>query len=637
MTITTLTHSFQTQRPLERAWAVVPQGGAVVLLDDHIAAVAMDKLKLLRLQMESAFANCSNQKALELIARYEKEMQGALKVATKGLSSSRAIANYKQNILSSEALDQMKALVEGGSSLEEVIQNTFAEQLSLLDRTFPDELETYLQDTRNQLQKALDTKKEACQAQAKAYLTKLATLEKFLTEVSSVLPSYSIYGESLESVAKEEDAFQKEKNALLSQMQSVVDEKGIFAEIRRKLDLTQTKMQTNQQASKESLRKAISSQLVDLAKASPKASSSSLGSMKKCIGILKEVNQLYIEEMNRYLVVVTSTVNELVAGVHESVVLAMRMQDEKMEHFMKKSEALSEFLEYQTQKVLEMMDAQQKPVLSKNVGDSVGNPFDESGLIAHGRIVEIKVRSGCILDGLQLIYQDGKGRRHVGTKHGGDGGDLHTISLSPNEKIKKVVLGSGAFQGTPWGRTVEELTFHTNQNRTFGPYGGRGYPQGKAWLEHTGRLPQMKFSEIEFGPEYYLGAVKGSSSHYINSLAFVFFRDFSSQLAADFLRRLSAVVKLTQEQSDLKLSDEEVQQIYSASAQISAFEQTEDPYQVLRVEKGADETSIKKAYYSLCLQYHPDKIAPEEAHKAALYKLKLEAATKAYEALSKTH
>lgn len=395
-------------------------------------------------------------------------------------------------------------------------------------------------------------------------------------------------------------------------------------------------MQSNQQASKESLSKAIASRLVDLTKTSPQAPSNSLGSIKDCVGILKEVNQLYIEQMNRYLAVVTRTVNELVAGVHESVVLAIRFQDGQMENFMKKSEALSEFLEYQSKKVVEMIEARQKPVLSKEVGELVGNPFDESGLIAHGRIAEIKVRSGCILDGLQLIYQDGRGRRHVGTKHGGDGGDLHIISLSPNEKIKKVVLGSGAFQGTAWGRTVEELTFYTDQNRTFGPYGGRGYPQGKAWLEQTGRLPQMKFSEIEFGPEYYLGAVKGSSGCYINSLAFVFFRDFSSQLAADFSSRLSAVVKLAQEQPELKLSDEEVQQIHSASAQVSAFEESEDPYQVLGIEKGADETLIKKAYRSLCLQYHPDKIAPEEAYKAPLYKLKLDAVTKAYAALTES-
>ncbi|HCM15899.1 MAG TPA: molecular chaperone DnaJ, partial [Candidatus Cloacimonas sp.] len=54
-----------------------------------------------------------------------------------------------------------------------------------------------------------------------------------------------------------------------------------------------------------------------------------------------------------------------------------------------------------------------------------------------------------------------------------------------------------------------------------------------------------------------------------------------------------------------------------------------DYYEVLGVDKNADEASIKKAYRKLAMQYHPDK---NPDNKAAEEKFK--EASEAYEVLS---
>ena len=43
---------------------------------------------------------------------------------------------------------------------------------------------------------------------------------------------------------------------------------------------------------------------------------------------------------------------------------------------------------------------------------------------------------------------------------------------------------------------------------------------------------------------------------------------------------------------------------------------TEDFYQVLKIDKTADESQVRKAYYKTCLRIHPDKVKPEERELA---------------------
>jgi hypothetical protein len=91
------------------------------------------------------------------------------------------------------------------------------------------------------------------------------------------------------------------------------------------------------------------------------------------------------------------------------------------------------------------------------VGGTGGNPFWDQPPDS-GRVIQVLIRSGMLLDSIEFILTTGS----LG-KHGGEGGDLH----------EEVVLLSGeyiiAFTGIA-GCNVDKLSIHTNL-RVFGPFG----------------------------------------------------------------------------------------------------------------------------------------------------------------------
>lgn len=89
-------------------------------------------------------------------------------------------------------------------------------------------------------------------------------------------------------------------------------------------------------------------------------------------------------------------------------------------------------------------------------------PFDESNLSYLENIVEIKVRHGDLIDGIQVIY-----RSHEGAYHGGNGGRLSSIKLDNNERITTV---SGTCLKSCGSIAISSLTFLTDygQAMTFG-------------------------------------------------------------------------------------------------------------------------------------------------------------------------
>jgi Jacalin-like lectin domain/Phosphatidylinositol-specific phospholipase C, X domain len=82
------------------------------------------------------------------------------------------------------------------------------------------------------------------------------------------------------------------------------------------------------------------------------------------------------------------------------------------------------------------------------------------------RLSRIVLRSGSVIDALQLEWTRADGRVVHGIKHGGEGGSEHVITLAANEKVTRIDGRSGAM--------VDSLTFHTNTGKTYGPFGGNG-------------------------------------------------------------------------------------------------------------------------------------------------------------------
>ena len=77
-------------------------------------------------------------------------------------------------------------------------------------------------------------------------------------------------------------------------------------------------------------------------------------------------------------------------------------------------------------------------------------------------MASIRIRSGTLIDSIQLVYQNG------GTSgyYGGSGGSPTEIDLANGENVVTILGRSGS--------EIDSLTFVTNMGRIFGPYGGSG-------------------------------------------------------------------------------------------------------------------------------------------------------------------
>ena len=75
---------------------------------------------------------------------------------------------------------------------------------------------------------------------------------------------------------------------------------------------------------------------------------------------------------------------------------------------------------------------------------------------------QINIRSGSLIDSIQLFYQSGQSSG----VYGGGGGSLASFVLEPREFVVAISGRSGSM--------VDSLTFHTNMGRIIGPLGGGG-------------------------------------------------------------------------------------------------------------------------------------------------------------------
>ena len=99
-------------------------------------------------------------------------------------------------------------------------------------------------------------------------------------------------------------------------------------------------------------------------------------------------------------------------------------------------------------------------------GGRGGGAFHEFIDGCHATITKIIIRSGRLIDAIQVTYKKRNGHLYTSRQHGGNGGGVSTIQLRDGEMIIGIFGKSG--------RLVDQLGFVTNYGRIFGPYGGSG-------------------------------------------------------------------------------------------------------------------------------------------------------------------
>ncbi len=80
-------------------------------------------------------------------------------------------------------------------------------------------------------------------------------------------------------------------------------------------------------------------------------------------------------------------------------------------------------------------------------------------------IVEVRVRSGALIDSIQVVYRDITGLVGKGAMHGRSGGNLSVFKLGPGEYITVV--------GGKYGKFIDSLYIKTNKGR-HQKWGGQG-------------------------------------------------------------------------------------------------------------------------------------------------------------------
>jgi len=107
----------------------------------------------------------------------------------------------------------------------------------------------------------------------------------------------------------------------------------------------------------------------------------------------------------------------------------------------------------------------QQPGATELYGGLGGSPFADLNPPDASRIVEVRIRSGEMVDSVQVVYGLINGRTVLGPQHGGSGGGLNSFRLDIDEHI----IGLAG----RYGRNLDSLRIITNK-RTSQTFGGRG-------------------------------------------------------------------------------------------------------------------------------------------------------------------
>lgn len=106
---------------------------------------------------------------------------------------------------------------------------------------------------------------------------------------------------------------------------------------------------------------------------------------------------------------------------------------------------------------------------SRPYGGNGGTAFSDADTYkdpTQAELKKISIRYGDYVDSITCEWITGEVRT-IGKLHGGGGGGSEgSVELEAGERINRIVVRHGQY--------VDQLTFHTSNNRVFGPYGGSG-------------------------------------------------------------------------------------------------------------------------------------------------------------------
>jgi hypothetical protein len=99
-------------------------------------------------------------------------------------------------------------------------------------------------------------------------------------------------------------------------------------------------------------------------------------------------------------------------------------------------------------------------------GGGGGRQFNDEESVRPGSVVvEVRIRSGSLVDAVQMLLQDHNGNQYELARHGGGGGDPQTFRLQPGQFVTGIY--------GRYGRYVDHIHIVTNLGE-IGDGGGTG-------------------------------------------------------------------------------------------------------------------------------------------------------------------
>lgn len=114
------------------------------------------------------------------------------------------------------------------------------------------------------------------------------------------------------------------------------------------------------------------------------------------------------------------------------------------------------------------------------------------------KLVEIRIRSGDFIDGIQTVYENKMGQRFKSAWHGGVGGNLSVFKLDPDEHIVRINGKHGLY--------VDHIEIITNKGRH------------KGW----GGIGGEKYFVYNAPPKSYIHGFAGYAGEFIDSIGVIF-------------------------------------------------------------------------------------------------------------------
>lgn len=577
-----------------------------------ISKIALDRLQALKETMLNHFRQGEDQKALEWIQLYQKQIEKMLHTAMTSLGNRPFFTDFKKTLFAhSFELENIKKICEKKGAKKEEIEREFLEQIGQLDLGLPRETQSYLERVEQELLEAFQTKNLAFNAIADHYLHQVGVLQKFLSGATNIIPSFSLYGETEQKMLRHKKSLKTLQSDVLLTMRHLADPTNILREIRDKIHHTLQKLEENKRRAVENLRKALTE--------------TSLEDSKDLSDQLQQVNEIYLLGLEEYIKLTKQSLNTLVQQITECLSLSLDSQDHQMQILSTKSKSVIEYLEYESTKILEMAQIFQKPVVSKEYGEKKGVFFSTSDSLVEGRIAKISIGVKDAIESLQVVYVDAEGNEKAGPIFGKSIAHNKTIHLSSLEKVHRVVVSALPLNRSEQSSRIEDIALHVHNHE------GRGVHVYKL----TGKKSQrQEVEEISFEDSYYLSGIRGyASSEGIHSLSFIFSKDFSSHLKKDLSSKIEAALQVLRQEPACPLTDaekEQIQQMFMGQVFVELDEAALDPYAVLGLKESASLEEVKKAYHKLARIYHPDKA---ESYKVGLYRRKFLEISTAYQTL----